>query len=80
VVDYMRHTVLIFDFTGAFRYEFGGRGWGAEWFNYPVDITLGRDGQVIVADFFNQRCQVFDVVWPERFPERPDDLWGKDLE
>ena len=79
IVDYMRHTVLLFDFTGAFRYEFGGRGWGAEWFNYPVDIALGRDGQIMVADFFNQRCQVFDVSWPEQFPKRPEKLWGADL-
>jgi DNA-binding beta-propeller fold protein YncE len=74
VVDYMRHTVLIFDFSGTFRFEFGGRGWGPGWFNYPVDITLGRQGQVIVADFFNQRAQVFEVTLPV-FPERPSELW-----
>lgn len=74
VVDYMRHTVLIFDFTGQFRFEFGGMGWGAGWFNYPVDITLGRQGHVVVADFFNQRAQVFDVKLPV-FPDRPPELW-----
>lgn len=79
VVDYMRHTVLIFDFTGTFRFEFGGLGWGPGWFNYPVDIVLGRQGQVVVADFFNQRAQVFAVTLPD-FPERPAKLWqtGKD--
>lgn len=74
VVDYMRHTVLLYDFTGAFRYEFGGLGWGPGWFNYPVDIVVGRQGQVIVADFFNQRAQVFTVKCPE-LPERPQSLW-----
>lgn len=74
VVDYMRHTVLIFDFTGTFRFEFGGLGWGPGWFNYPVDIVLGRQGQVVVADFFNQRAQVFEVALPD-FPERPAKLW-----
>lgn len=76
VVDYMRHTVLIFDFTGAFRFEFGGLGWGPGWFNYPVDIVLGRQGHVVVADFFNQRAQVFEVALPD-FPTRPEKLWQK---
>ncbi|HFQ80994.1 MAG TPA: hypothetical protein ENK33_06425, partial [Desulfobacterales bacterium] len=75
VVDYMRHEVLIYDFTGKFRHEFGGRGWGAEWFNYPVDIVLGARHQVVVADFFNQEIKVFNVKWRETFPPRPDSLW-----
>lgn len=74
VVDYMRHTVLIYDFTGAFRFEFGGLGWSAGWFNYPVDIVVGRQGQVVVADLFNQRAQVFGVTVSD-FPERPSTLW-----
>lgn len=74
VVDYMRHTVLIFDYSGAFRFEFGGLGWGPGWFNYPVDIVLGRQGQVVVADFFNQRAQVFELTLPS-FLERPPKLW-----
>lgn len=76
VVDYMRHTVLMYDYTGKYRFEFGGRGWGVEWFNYPVDIELGRQGQVIVADFFNQRVQVFEIRNLEQFPERPAELWS----
>jgi len=75
VVDYMRHTVLIYDFTGKFRYEFGGRGWGAEWFNYPVGIEVGVQGQVIVADFFNQQVKAFETHWQGSFPERPSKLW-----
>ncbi len=75
VVDYMRHTVLIYDFSGKFRFEFGGRGWGPEWFNYPVDIIVGRQGEVIVADFFNQRAQVFALSLPV-FPERTPEMWS----
>jgi len=74
VIDYMRHTVLLFDFTGTFRFEFGGMGWSPGWFNYPVDIALGRQGQVMVADFFNQRVQVFEVKLPA-MPERTPELW-----
>jgi DNA-binding beta-propeller fold protein YncE len=75
VVDYMRHTVLIYDFTGKFRYEFGGRGWGAEWFNYPADIELGAQNNVIVADFFNQQVKVFTTHWQEKFPPRDPKQW-----
>lgn len=74
VVDYMRHTILVYDFSGVFRYEFGGFGWGPGWFNYPVDIVVGRQGQVIVADFFNQRAQVFEVTVPD-LPDRDATLW-----
>ncbi len=75
VVDYMRHTVLIYDFQGKFRYEFGGRGWGAEWFNYPADIELGAQDQVIVADFFNQQVKVVTTHWQDSFPVRDQKLW-----
>lgn len=79
VVDYMRHSVLVYDFAGTFRFEFGGLGWGPGWFNYPVDIVLGPQGQVVVADFFNHRAQVFAVTVPA-LPERPPALWqGKSL-
>lgn len=74
VVDYMRHTVLVYDFTGAFRFEFGGMGWGPGWFNYPLDIVVGRQGQVVVADLFNQRAQVFEVRLPD-FPDKSASLW-----
>lgn len=76
VVDYMRHTVLIYDINGNFKYEFGGRGWGPEWFNYPVDIVVGRKGNVVVADFFNQRAQVFEITYRDEFPEKSAEQWG----
>jgi DNA-binding beta-propeller fold protein YncE len=60
VVDYMRHTILIYDFEGKFRFELGGRGTGPGWFNFPVDIAINRQGQLIVADLFNRRVQVLE--------------------
>lgn len=75
LVDYMRHTILVYDFTGAFRFEFGGKGWGPEWFNFPVDIELGPQGQVIVADFFNQRVQVFETTFSGPLPQKPQGMW-----
>lgn len=68
IVDYMRHTVLIFDLAGKFMYEFGGMGWSPGWFNYPTDIALNRNGELYIADLFNNRVQVLDVRFQVRFP------------
>jgi DNA-binding beta-propeller fold protein YncE len=62
VVDYMRHTVLMYDMDdGHFVHEFGGQGWSPGWFNYPTSVTVGARGEVIVADYFNNRVQVLEV-------------------
>ncbi|MDH3330086.1 MAG: NHL repeat-containing protein, partial [Desulfobulbaceae bacterium] len=68
VVDYMRHTILIFDQGGKFMYEFGGFGTGPGWFQYPTGLTLTRDGLLAVADLFNHRVQVLDVQFEYKFP------------
>ncbi|MBI5444181.1 MAG: hypothetical protein HY900_23590 [Deltaproteobacteria bacterium] len=61
VVDYMRHTVLGYDLSGNLQLEFGGRGTGEGWFNYPADIAVIQGGQVVVADQFNNRAQALEV-------------------
>ncbi len=61
VIDYMRHTANVYSLDGKFLGEFGGRGWGPGWFNYPSDIAVDDQGNVIVADTFNQRVQVLEV-------------------
>lgn len=61
VVDYMRHTILIYNFAGRFLFEIGGKGSSPRWFNFPTALTLDGDGNLIVADLFNQRVQVLDV-------------------
>ena len=74
VVDYMRHTILIFDLGGKFMYEFGGMGTGPGWFQYPVGLALNKKGNLIVADLFNQRVQILDVKFEYQFPlfQNPD--------
>lgn len=74
VVDYMRHTILIFDLGGKFMYEFGGMGTGPGWFQYPVGLALNKNGNLIVADLFNQRVQILDVKFEYKFPmfQNPD--------
>ncbi len=68
IVDYMRHTVLIFDPGGTFMYEFGGMGTGPGWFQYPTGLGLTRDGYLMVADLFNHRVQILDIDFEYKFP------------
>ena len=62
VIDYMRHTGNIYSMDGKFLGEFGGRGWSPGWFNYPSDVAVDDQGNVIIADTFNQRVQVLKVT------------------
>ncbi len=62
VVDYQRHTVSAFSLSGDFLFEFGGNGEGRGWLNYPSDICLDGFGRLLVADTFNHRVQVFELV------------------
>ncbi len=68
IVDSMRHTILIFDLSGMFMYEFGGLGNAPGWFQYPSGLALNREGMLLVADLFNHRVQVLDVQFEYRFP------------
>lgn len=73
VVDYMRHTVLIFDLDGRYMYEFGGMGAGPGWFQYPISLALNKKGDLIVADLFNQRVQVLNVKFEYKYPTTTKD-------
>lgn len=69
VCDYMRHTILCYDYdTGRFIFEFGGRGLGPLWFNFPNSIEVDQRGRVVVSDLFNRRLQVIDPNISERRP------------
>ena len=59
VMDYMRHTLLVYDSSGSFMNEFGGEGWDPGWFSFPKDICVDGQGRLFVADTFNKRVQVF---------------------
>lgn len=67
VVDYFRHTVLIYDYSGNFKFQLGGRGWSPGWFDFPVDVAVSNYGYLVVADFFNDRIQAFKVNLPDDF-------------
>jgi hypothetical protein len=62
VVDYMRHTILVYNkLNGEYIFEIGGRGFAPGWFNFPTGIALNNQQQIVVADLFNKRVQVLEV-------------------
>ncbi len=62
VVDYMRHTVSVYSLKGKFLFDFGGLGWSKGWLQFPSDICVDGEGNVLVADTFNNRVQAFKIV------------------
>jgi DNA-binding beta-propeller fold protein YncE len=61
IVDYLRHAVSIYTLQGEFVDEFGGKGVGRGWLYYPSDVAVDGKGNVLVADTFNHRIQVFSL-------------------
>lgn len=61
VVDTGTHSVSIYDLKGKVIKNFGvlGGGKGGE-FNYPVDISIDKNGDVYVVDAMNYKVQIFD--------------------
>lgn len=81
VADYMRHTILVFNLrSGRFIFEFGGRGFGPGWFNFPTSVAVDRRGNVIIADLFNRRIQVLDVNLESKIPVLQDMAGTSSLE
>ncbi len=63
IVDYMRHTLLVYDGTdGKFMSEFGCLDEGPGWSMGPLSIAVNHMGQLMVADLFNKRVQVMKMV------------------
>jgi hypothetical protein len=61
VCDYMRHTILVYDYeSGRYVFEFGGRGFSPLWFDFPNSVEVDAKGQVVISDLFNKRLQVID--------------------
>jgi DNA-binding beta-propeller fold protein YncE len=61
VVDYMRHSVNIYNYNGKFLFEIGGLGDRPGWFQYPSHVAVDRRSNLIVADYFNHRVQILQV-------------------
>ncbi|MFH0926412.1 MAG: hypothetical protein V1872_12440 [bacterium] len=61
-MDFMRHLLSVYDLEGRFAFEFGGEGTRANFFNFPKDVCNDDEGRVFVADTFNHRIQVFELI------------------
>lgn len=59
VVDQSNHRIQIFDMeTEQAVHQYGSKGFGANHFDMPANIAVGRNGQLIVTDLLNHRVQV----------------------
>jgi len=53
------NTVQILTLDGNFIIKFGAKGQDDSGFDYPAGITIGLDGDIIIADKYNDRIQIF---------------------
>ncbi|XP_070535096.1 tripartite motif-containing protein 2-like [Ptychodera flava] len=60
VTDRRKGCVKIYTKLGKYLRSFGSEGSGEGQFNWPWGIVVGSTGMVFVADYNNQRIQVFD--------------------
>jgi DNA-binding beta-propeller fold protein YncE len=58
VSDTSRHQIAVFDLAGKELFRIGSRGSQPAEFNFPTDLCLDRQGQLVVTDSLNSRIQV----------------------
>ena len=61
VCDTGNHRITILNHDLTFHGSFGRQGSQAGQFNLPEGISVSREGNVLVADYSNDRVQVFDT-------------------
>lgn len=74
VSDIKLNKVVALDVNGDTLFSFGGPGAGEGTFNMPVSIAINSSGEIVVADSFNARIQVFSDtgVFVRAFGRRGD--------
>lgn len=59
VVDALSHRVDIYDDKGTSLATFGENGVGPGQFNFPNDVTVDKDGRILITDRDNNQVQVW---------------------
>ena len=68
VADAYNNRIQIFGPDGSYRTKWGGPlglgipGWWPGWFRVATGVAVGPAGRVYVADFYNNRIQVFSAA------------------
>jgi DNA-binding beta-propeller fold protein YncE len=60
VTDTNHQQVQVFDKSGALVFKFGKKGTGQGQFQFPYGITSDKNGNIYVADLYNNRISIFD--------------------
>lgn len=61
VADTLHHQLAVFSATGELLRRIGKRGAGPGEFNFPLDVDLTTDGQLVVLDSLNARVQILET-------------------
>ncbi|XP_035659424.1 E3 ubiquitin-protein ligase TRIM71-like [Branchiostoma floridae] len=59
VSDRDTHRVYVYDESGKFLFQFGGEGSGEGQMSFPHGICTDSSGHILVADYGNERVQIF---------------------
>ena len=60
VCDTLSHRIQVFELSGKFITKFGTEGSGIGEFHGPVSPAVLSDGRIVVADYWNDRIQIFE--------------------
>lgn len=76
VVNAHKHNVATFDLSGKYLFSIGKRGDRDGYFNYPSDIDIDSQGNLVVADAMNARVQIFtpEGQFIKKFGHRGDNI------
>ena len=72
VADTLNHQIAVFSADGKLLSRLGTRGSGPGEFNFPLDLDLGPNGELVVLDALNSRVQIInpDGSFVRMFGER----------
>eukprot|EP00058_Branchiostoma_floridae_P002448 XP_002587936.1 hypothetical protein BRAFLDRAFT_87324 [Branchiostoma floridae] len=59
VTDWYNNYVYVYDESGKFLFQFGGKGSGEGQLSGPAGICTDSSGNILVADSWNRRVQIF---------------------